>query len=253
MLVWLALGGIALVAVLVLLQGFAQASLATLRVAVVAVGGVLAVGLVATLLASGRAGQALGLLAFAAPLLWTAWLRWHAARRFSHPAGGSAGANGATGGRRTQVETATLVMTLDHASGQMTGRVRRGRYAGAELVELSLADLLALLGDCRAEDPESAPLLEAWLDRVQPDWRAAAAWGEAEPGAGGGASPPPRNRGGRMDRAEALAVLGLEEGATEEEIRAAHRRLMRAAHPDSGGSAWIAARLNEARDTLLRG
>ncbi|WP_255575389.1 J domain-containing protein [Caldovatus aquaticus] len=247
MLVWLALGGMALLAVLVLLQGFAQASLATLRVALMAVGGALALGLVAALVASGRAGQALGLLAFVAPLLWTAWLRWRGARRFSRPAGGS---DGAAAAQQTQVETATLVMTLDLASGRMSGRVRRGRYAGAELAELPLADLLALLGDCRAADPESVPLLEAWLDRVQPDWRAAAAAGGTE---GGGTPPPPRERGGRMDRAEALAVLGLEEGATEEEIRAAHRRLMRAVHPDSGGSAWLAARLNEARDTLLRG
>jgi curved DNA-binding protein CbpA len=54
-----------------------------------------------------------------------------------------------------------------------------------------------------------------------------------------------------MGRAEALSVLGLAEGASEAEIRAVHRRLMRSAHPDHGGSDWIAARLNEARDVLL--
>jgi hypothetical protein len=85
-------------------------------------------------------------------------------------------------------------------------------------------------------------LLEAWLDRSQPDWREAAPRGAA--------APPP---GGPMTRAEALEVLGLAEGASAEEIRAAHRRLMRAAHPDQGGSAWFAARLNAARDILLRG
>ncbi|GGG51891.1 molecular chaperone DnaJ [Caldovatus sediminis] len=246
MLVWLALGGIALLAVIVLLQGFARANIATLRVAVLVAGATLGIGLLALLVASGRAAQALGLLAFSAPLLWGLWQRWATMRRFSRPVG--AGTNGdAAGAGETQVSTATLTMALDHATGQMTGRVRRGRYAGAELAELGLADLLALLGDCRAEDPESVPLLEAWLDRVEPAWRMA---GAGEGGAGGA---PPRDRGGRMDRAEALAVLGLEEGATEEEIRAAHRRLMRTAHPDRGGSAWIAARLNEARDTLLRG
>lgn len=247
MLVWLALGGMALLALMVLMQGFAQASLATLRFVLPVVGLALGIGLVALLLATGRAGQALGLLAFGAPVLWSLWQRWRAVRRFSQPTAGANGGSAEAGGT-TQVSTATLTMTLDHASGQMTGRVRRGRYTGAELAELPLADLLALLADCRAEDPESVPLLEAWLDRVEPDWRAAASAGA---GAEGGA-PPPRDRGGRMDRAEALAVLGLSEGATEEEIRAAHRRLMRSAHPDSGGSAWIAARLNEARDTLLR-
>ncbi len=77
------------------------------------------------------------------------------------------------------------------------------------------------------------PLLEAWLDRVAPDWRV----GEAEPSG--------------MDRAVALSLLGLVEGASEVDIRAAHRRAMRAAHPDAGGSDAQAARLNAARDFLL--
>ncbi len=81
------------------------------------------------------------------------------------------------------------------------------------------------------------PLLEAWLDRAHPDWRDAA----------------PAGADGPLDRAEALAVLGLAEGASEAEIRAAHRRLMRSAHPDQGGSAWLASRLNAARDLLLDG
>jgi hypothetical protein len=74
------------------------------------------------------------------------------------------------------------------------------------------------------------------------------------PGAGSGrpGTPPPRG-GGPMTRAEAYAVLGLPAGAREPEIRAAHHRLMRAAHPDLGGSDWIAARINQARDILLGG
>ena len=58
-------------------------------------------------------------------------------------------------------------------------------------------------------------------------------------------------RNGAMSRAEALEVLGLTPGASEADIRAAHRRLMRGAHPDSGGSDWLAARINQARDILL--
>jgi hypothetical protein len=72
--------------------------------------------------------------------------------------------------------------------------------------------------------------------------------------AGGGRPAGPRPRGGGpMTRAEAYAVLGLPAGAREPEIRAAHHRLMRAAHPDLGGSDWIAARINQARDILLGG
>ena len=58
-------------------------------------------------------------------------------------------------------------------------------------------------------------------------------------------------RGNAMSREEAMEILGLRPGATAEEIRAAHHRLMRAAHPDAGGSEWIAARLNLAREVLL--
>jgi hypothetical protein len=62
------------------------------------------------------------------------------------------------------------------------------------------------------------------------------------------AQPPSSNS---MSRAEAYQVLGLPPGATEADIRAAHHRLMRAAHPDSGGSDWLASRINQARDVLL--
>jgi DnaJ family protein C protein 19 len=66
-----------------------------------------------------------------------------------------------------------------------------------------------------------------------------------------GTGAPPRPRGSGMSREEAFAVLGLRPGAGEEDIRAAHKRLMRMAHPDNGGSDWLASRLNQARDTLL--
>lgn len=245
---WLALGGAAVILVLLLMRVFAAAEVATVKKALAWSAGGLGLVLLAALLLSGRAVQALWMLALFAPLLWRWWQARRAARSF---AGGASGRAGAGGGAETTVETATLTMTLHHDSGRMTGRVRRGPFAGAELAELGLPDLIALLAECGTADPESVPLLEAWLDRSQPDWRTAAA---------AAAGPPPGDRGaadgggggGAMSRAEALAVLGLGEGATEEEIRAAHRRLMQGAHPDRGGSAWLAARLNEARDRLLR-
>jgi DnaJ family protein C protein 19 len=67
----------------------------------------------------------------------------------------------------------------------------------------------------------------------------------------GGLGSGPRSRSGTMSRDEAYEVLGLHPGASETEIREAHRRLMRGAHPDAGGSDWLAARINQARDILL--
>ena len=89
-------------------------------------------------------------------------------------------------------------------------------------------------------------LWQAWRGRHP----ARATGGAPPPGARGGAGSRPGNFG-PMTRDEAFAVLGLRPGASEKEIRDAHRRLMRAAHPDTGGSDWLAARINQARDILI--
>lgn len=227
---WIALGALALVGVLALLRAFANAQPAQVRSALAWAAGLSGLGLLVLLFATGRGAQAFWALALFGPALWRWWKGRQAARLFSQRSAGAPGGE-------SDVETATLAMALDHASGRMTGRVKAGRQAGRDLADLDLPDLLALMREVAAGDPESVPLLEAWLDRSYPDWREAAA------------SPPPRS--GPMTREEALAVLGLADGASEVEIRAAHRRLMRAAHPDRGGSDWLAARLNEARDVLL--
>ncbi len=221
------LAGLAvLVAVLALLRLFADARPADVRRALAWGGGLLGLVLMGLLLASGRGAQALWALVLFGPAIWR-WVQGRrAARRFSAPGAG----------QQSAVETSLLEMGLDHASGAMHGRVKAGRFAGTDLADLDLPQLVDLLTELAAQDPDAVPLLEAWLDRSHPDWRAH--------------SPPP-SRDGRMSRAEALAVLGLREDAGEAEVRAAHRRLMRALHPDQGGTDWLAARLNEARAVLL--
>jgi len=137
---------------------------------------------------------------------------------------------------------------LDHDTGEMEGRCLKGRFAGRMLSSLSETELLVLLEELRATDAQGASLIEAYLDRRAPGWRE----GRVEEAAKEQARAP---RGGRirMSREEAYEVLGLKKGASEDEIRAAHRKLMMKLHPDQGGSTYLAARINEAKDVLLGG
>ncbi|MBO6561871.1 MAG: hypothetical protein JJ959_15105 [Nisaea sp.] len=154
-------------------------------------------------------------------------------------------ARGPSSGQSSSVRTATLAMTLDHDSGGIDGEVLRGRFSGAPLSELSLSELLELLEDCSRNDPQSVAVLESYLDAAHgPDWREAAASATGSRGAH-------RDSSGAMTRARALEILGLEEGADEAAIRDAHRRLMMVNHPDRGGSDYLAAQINEAKDVLL--
>jgi DnaJ domain len=163
----------------------------------------------------------------------------------------SAGGIGQFGGsargsqQSSEVTTDTLSMQLDHATGELEGEVLQGRFAGRSLNSLGLADLLELLAECQREDPRSVALLETYLDRRQPDWRGHVA-GDQTQGSHQDAAP-----GGAMDEATACSILGVSPGASADEIKAAHRRLMTKLHPDHGGSGYLAAQLNQAKDFLL--
>ncbi len=158
---------------------------------------------------------------------------------------------GPSAGQSSTVRTAMLAMSLDHDSGRMDGVVLTGPYKDRRLADMPLPELQDLLNQAVIDDPKSVELLEAYLDREYPgQWRGFESQnaGGSDNTSGAGTS---NRRGGPMDRAEALALLGLDEGATEEEIRSAHRRMMKTAHPDAGGSDYLAARINEAKDVLL--
>jgi DnaJ-like protein len=143
-------------------------------------------------------------------------------------------------GRRTEVRTAYLQAWIDHGTGDVGGTVLAGRFSGRTLDRLSDSELLDLHEEC-AGDADSLRVMEAYLDRrLNVDWRTAR-------------EQPPRGPRTDMTREEALAVLGLAEGASEEEIKAAHRRLILRTHPDAGGTADLAARINRAKDVLVGG
>lgn len=148
-----------------------------------------------------------------------------------------------TPGATSRVRSTYLAMELDHDSGTMTGRVTGGSYDGRRLDDLGEDDLRKLYREV-AIDPESVSLLEAYLDRRFAGWREDVE-GDAAAGARG-----PANAGPMTDE-EAYQVLGLAPGASEAEIRTAHRNLMKRVHPDQGGSTFLAAKINEAKDRLL--
>jgi len=145
-------------------------------------------------------------------------------------------------GQVSRVRSAFLEMELDHDSGAMVGRILAGRHEGVSLDALEATTLVGLLSEI---DEESRALLATYLDRRAPGWRE-----HAQQDATAGQGSPPR--GGPMTQEEAYQVLGLQPGASAEDIGRAHRALMKRLHPDQGGSTYLAARVNQAKDVLLR-
>jgi hypothetical protein len=167
------------------------------------------------------------------------------------PVGGGLGGSGsgAAGGRQSSIRTRYLDMSLHHDTGAMDGEVLEGPFAGQQLSQLTLPQLLRMLELYQESDARSAAVLTAYLDREHADWREeAAAAGSAGAGQGaGGAQAAARG----MTKDDAWSILGLEPGADADAIRAAHRRLMQRLHPDRGGSDYLAAQINAAKDLLL--
>ncbi len=144
-------------------------------------------------------------------------------------------------GQTSRVRTAYIEMALDHDSGAMGGLVLAGRFQGRTFESLDLTALIELLTEV---DEESRALLVPYLDRRDPGW-SEHAQRDAAPGRGAASN-------GKMSEQEAYQILGLEAGASADAIGRAHRTLMKKFHPDQGGSTYLAARINEAKEILLR-
>jgi hypothetical protein len=176
--------------------------------------------------------------AFLLPWLMRAW----GMRNFARASRSRAG------GQKSTVRTSFVLMELDHDTGEMDGDILKGQYVGRRLSDLDFESLIDLLNVAKSEDEQSAQVLESYLDRMHSDeWRKRA-------NSSGGATyeQAARTSSGLMSREEAFEVLGLGDHASEKEIKAAHRRLIREYHPDRGGSDYLAAKINEAKDLLLK-
>lgn len=228
---------IALVGIALLVQWFIRTEprkiLQSLRWAGLAVAVIIAVILIAT-----RQFQLLYPLVF---LLVPWFLRARAFRNRMKTA------RGPTPGQTSEVRTRFVVMQLDHDSGEMDGIVQEGPFAGRQLSELAMEDVITIYRAAAAADQASAQVLQAYLERMHGEaWRSRA-------GQAGGASHEDAGaaRAGPMGAAEARSILGVDANASDDEIKQAHRRLMKQFHPDHGGSDYLAARINEAKEVLL--
>ncbi len=227
---------IGLVLVLVVhfaLRGLVRANPAILAAIAKAGGGILSLIAALFLLLRGRVNLALGLGGVA---LWL--FGWNKGAGPFGPSGPSSSGGGAAASR---VATSHLEMNLDHATGDMDGTILAGPWVGRRLSQLSAAESRQFYAQCRAADADGARLLETYLERRFPGWR-------AEGEAGNDRKAP---SGGPMTAAEAYEILGLPFGAGEAAVVEAHRELMKKLHPDRGGSTYLAARVNAAKDLLL--
>jgi DnaJ domain len=198
-------------------------------------GAALLVGL--ALLLRGRLDMALGLGGLGA---WLLGLRGGSLARMFQSADGSKRQ------RVSCVRSAMIEMELDHDTGKMHGTVLAGPDEGKSLDSMTRSQCEALYDLCCMDDPDGARLMEAYLDRRFAGWRAAAQ-NQRDP-RGRAAN----RRFGTMSEDEAYEILGLQKGASEEDVIRSHRELMKKLHPDHGGSTALAARVNEAKDVLMR-
>lgn len=141
-------------------------------------------------------------------------------------------------GLKPEAATRFLRVTRDAKTNVATGIVLRGTFAGSRLDELARDELILLLKEARIDDPEGGGLIENYLDHAQPGWRddlARTADGDSE-----------------MSVQEARDILGVEPGADEVAIAHAYRQLMQRLHFDATGNDYFEAKINRARDVLLK-
>jgi hypothetical protein len=233
------LGFLALVALLYALRAYTRASPAALAQLIKKAGGAGAIAAGLFFILRGRIDIGFALVAFGS---WLVGTFSRGVRRFGSPTGS---------GGVSRVRSAMIEMELDHASGAIRGAILAGKDEGKRLDALTRSALMDIYRHCRTVDPDGARLLEVYFDRRFSGWRQTGdGRRDARGGDPGGVGP--NRRGGTISEDEAYEILGLKKGAARQDIARAHRDLMKKLHPDHGGTTDLAARVNEAKDVLMR-
>lgn len=231
--IYFLLGLVLLVVFVAMARQFVQANPAALAQSIRTYGGIMLIILSAVFAFTGRMALAIPAFGFGVSLLGFAGLR------------NLSGYNPQkSSGQQSRVRSAMVEMELDHDTGGLSGTVLAGGFQGRRLDDLSEDELKSFWQEAH-QDGQSLKLVEAYLDRRLAGWREHF---EADAADRQGSAP----SSGPMTDEEAYQILGLSPDAGDAEIRAAHRRLMMRVHPDQGGSSFLAAKINEAKDTLLR-
>jgi hypothetical protein len=231
------IGFLALVVTLYALRAYTRASPATLARLMKQAGGAGAIALGLFFILRGRIDAGLFLISVGA---WIVGAMTRGVKRF-----------GRAGPGVSRVRSAMIEMELDHASGAVRGVILAGRDEGKRLDALTKSALMELYRTCRSVDPDGARLLEVYFDRRFPGWRQTGD-GRSDSGGADAGGVGPHRRSGTITEDEAYEILGLKKGAARQDIARAHRDLMKKLHPDHGGTTDLAARVNEAKEVLMR-
>jgi len=216
-------GVVAIVLLYALLQMFRAANPVVLARAIKIGGGVVALAVAAFTGVKGELAVAIPLGIFGAGLLgWSPF----GTSGFGNIGGLFGGASSQRSpGQTSRVRSQFLDMLLDHDSGELSGQIVAGPFAGRSLGEFDLPQLTAMIPGF---DAESVSLLESYLDRRFPAWRQ-----DAQGNAAGGQSR--QAASGKMTDEEAYHVLDMQSGEGSDEISSDNSAIMKKLHPDKGG------------------
>ena len=141
----------------------------------------------------------------------------------------------------SQFRTDNIFVEVNFSNQKVDGEVLKGDLSGRRLSDLTPQELTALADELRAQDRESYLLLQAYMLR-------AGLGGQEHDESSGGNS---QQNFGELSENEALEILGLKPGTSDADVISSHRRLIQRLHPDRGGSDYLAAKINAAKDKLI--